>query len=387
MSVLTSTKIGASAYAPSYDSGFNLSEEDVRGLMADASIAPLVAVTKKIADAYGQQTLQSPDTKAAEQIFRLLVRQTEIQVRQTLAEHIKSSATLPRDIVMTLAKDIAEVSLPILQYSQALSDDDLLDLIRNTENAKRYLAISKRSQVSEIVSESLLDKNNGEVTLSLLANAGASIDEGKLINIAVGNPDNDLLIQAIRHRPNLPITVAEKLIHAVSTSMGESLKQKRQVPGQDIEAEVEKTRESETLKLIRVSSSQEDIERLVGQLIAFNRLSPSLILSSLCQGSFGFFETSLARLSNIPLSNARTLIKDRGDLGFRAIYNKSDLPDSLFPAVRLLLKVIHQLDEEGAKPNSSDYANRVVDDILKQSSATPVDNLSYIIALVRRAVQ
>lgn len=365
--------------------GFALSEQEVFGLLEDKSPATLVSVTGKIAGAYGLNGLKSKDNKAAEQVFRLLMRETELQVRQTLAEHIKGSTLIPRDIVLTLAHDVASVSLPVLQYSEVLSDGDLLELISNTKDVNRYLAISRRVVVSETISNVLLDKDNDDVTIALVDNNGADISEEKMVGIIANHTHNAQLMKTLSARAHLPAGIAEKLIHVVSTSVGQSLKQKYQLASKDIDIEVDKARESETLKLIRMSDSLQEIDKLVNQLMAFNRLTPSLILSSLCQGNFLFFETSLARLSSIPVANARTLIKDRGDLGFRAIYNKSGLPETLFPAVRLLLRVVHKLDEEGLKPASSRYSNRLVEDILRQSSETPVGNLSYIVALIRRA--
>jgi uncharacterized protein (DUF2336 family) len=301
--------------------------------------------------------------------------------------NIKNSNIIPKDIILTLAHDVAEVSLPVLQYSHVLTDHDLLELIQGSKDVNRFIAISKRPQVSEIISEKLIAKSIDDVTASLIGNTGAIISEEQLVSIIANESGNADLMKVLSNRPQLPVSVAEKLIHIVSANMGETLKQKYQLPSKEIEIEVDKTRESETLKLIRACDTLEEIDRLINQLMAFNRLTPSLILSSLCQGSFLFFETSLARLSSIPVANARTLIKDRGDLGFRAIYNKSGLPEKLVPAVRLLLRVVHKLDEEGQKTNSARYANRLIEDILQQSEQTPVDNLSYIIALVRRSAQ
>jgi len=364
-----------------------LTPEEVNRLLDDKTSAARIDITEKIAGAYGSNQLNEKEKQAAEQVFRLLVRDAEVRVRSALAQHIKSSEHIPHDIVMPLARDVAEVSLPVLQYSQVLNDDDLLDLIGNTHEISRYLAISKRKQVSDVVTGTLLDKGSDAVAAALVENDGAQISETGLGKIIDNYRDNEILMKAVADRPRLPVAAAEKLIHVVSSSLAETLKQKYKMPTADIQKEVDKTRESETLKLIRQSQSQEDIDKLINQLQAFGRLNPSLILSALCQGDFAFFESSLAKLSNIPVNNARTLITDRGELGFRAIYNKSGLPDAMFPAVKLLLKVMRELDGEGEKPGSSRYANRVVERLLQNAEETPVDNLSYIIALVRRIAQ
>jgi len=370
---------------PKADSlAMELTAEEVNQLLEDTTSAARISITEKIAGAYGHNQLDEKERQAAEQVFRLLVRDTEVRVRAALAQHIKDSDHIPRDIVMPLARDVEEVSLPVLQYSQVLNDEDLLELIDATQEISRYVAISKRKQVSDIVSGTLLDKGNDEVAATLVENDGAQISATHLDKIIETHRGNETLMKAVSNRPHLPVAAAEKLIHVVSSSLADTLKRKYQLSAGQIQPEVEKTRESETLRLVRLAGSQEDVDKLVNQLLAFGRLTPSLILSALCQGDFAFFETSLAKLSNIPVNNARTLITDPGELGFRAIYNKSELPDTMFPAVKLLLKVVRELDGEGEKPGSKRYPNRVVERLLHYVEETPVENLSYIIALVRK---
>ncbi len=288
---------------------------------------------------------------------------------------------------MALAHDVEEVALPILQYSEVLTDEDLLDLVNNTREITRYLAISKREQVSTLLADTLLEKGDNQVAATLVENKGADLSEAGINMIVEVYGNDQAMMEAVSVRPHLPVRAVEKLVRVVSSSIAETLKHKYHTPTAQIEKEVEKTREGESLSLIRLARSQADIDKLVGQLQVFNRLTPSIILSALCQGNFGFFETSLARLSGIAVSNARTLIADRGDLGFRAIYNKSGLPDAMFPAVKLLLRVVRELETSDEKPGTARFANRVVERVLQYAEAESVDNLSYIIALIRRVAQ
>lgn len=361
-----------------------LTPEDVEQLLHDTTASTRLEMTDRIGGAYGNERLTPQEMQIAEQIFRLLLRDTELKVRMALAQHIKSSSEIPRDIVMTLARDVEQVALPVLQFSEVLTDQDLVDLLKSTQKPSRYLAVSKRSQLSEAVSDTLLETNNEQVTASLVDNKGACISESgyrKIIDLHAGN---ESIMQAVSMHSRLPAAAAEKLVHVVSSSLAATLKSKYKLPAAKIEQEAEKTRESETLSVIRYAKSQGEIDKLVAQMAGFERLTPSIILSALCQGNFAFFETSLARLSNIPVANARALIADRGDLGFRAIYNKSGLPDAMFPAVKLLLKVAHELDAAGEKPGKARYANSIVERLLQYAEDAPIENLSYIIALVRK---
>lgn len=364
-----------------------LSPEDVNRLLTDTGAGARIDMTNKIGSAYNSRNaspLGPREIIVAEQIFRLLLRDTEIAVRTSLAQYVKDSPTIPHDIVIKMARDVEEVSLPILQFSEVLTDDDLVELIAAKDEVSRYLAISRRRIVSDRVSDNLISKGHEEVVSALVSNSGAIISESGFERIITAHGKNESMMKAVSQRSYLPVATVEKLITVVSSSLAETLKKKYQAPDSSIEKEIDKTRESETLHLIKLTHSEGDIEKLVRQLNASGRLSPSIILSALCQGDFSFFENSLAHLSNIPVTNARKLITDRGELGFRAIYNKSGLPEAMFPAVKLLLKIVRELDTEGEIKGGSRYANRIVERILHHSEDTPMENLSYIIALVRR---
>jgi uncharacterized protein (DUF2336 family) len=372
---------------PNEASALTLSAEDVNRLLTDTTHGARMDMTHKIGAAYNGkagQPLGAREIIVAEQIFRLLLRDTEVAVRAALSQYVKDSPTIPHDIVRKMAQDVEEVALPILQFSEVLSDEDLLELINAQEEVSRYLAISRRRVVSDHVSEKLIEKGTEEVVNALVNNSGAIISEVSFSRIIEVHKGNENMMHAISRRAYLPTATVEKLIGVVSSTLGDALKQKYKQSHGVIEKEVEKTREGETLQLIRHTHTEHDIQKLVAQLQATGRLSPSIILSALCQGDFSFFENSLAHLSSIPVLNARKLISDRGELGFRAIYNKSGLPEAMFPAVKLLLKIVRELDSEGEKKGGGRYANRIVERILHYSEDGQTENLSYIIALVRR---
>ena len=367
-------------------SALALSPEDIRRLLEDGTSQTRVDITNKIANAYGSSVLHQREFKVAEQIFRLLVRDTEVRVRAALSQHIKESKVIPRDIIMVLARDVEQVSLPVLECSEVLTDNDLIELVLATQNVSRHLAISRRPQVSQLVTGALLRTNNNQVTETLVGNNGADIGEDELALIIEQNHDNAGMMEALSARPRLPISTVEKLVSLVSESLAVKLKEKYHVlPASTITEEVESTRETETLQLVKNVEDDVELDKLVAQMHSSDRLSPSMILGALCQGNFGFFEASLARMSNIPIANARTLLNDKGDLGFRGLYNKSGLPEKMLPAVRLLFRVVRELAEAGEKPGKARYANHIVEKILHYSETQPIENLSYIIALVRRS--
>jgi len=81
-----------------------LSASDVQKLMVNPSAETRVQTTGKIAGQFASGDLSPSERKIAEDIFRTLVRDTEIRVRESLAAHLKSSPDLPHDVAVSLAK-------------------------------------------------------------------------------------------------------------------------------------------------------------------------------------------------------------------------------------------------------------------------------------------
>lgn len=368
---------------PVASSPLSLTEDDVSRLLRDHSGETIHEVSTRIAGGY-TNGLKPAEAQAAEQIFRLLLRETETRIRASLADKLKACGTVPKDIILTMARDTEEaVALPVLQYTQALSDEDFAALIHVIPES-HHLAIATREQLSEKLSDSLLEKGSEKVATALVGNGGAALSEQGMARIVETYPENKALISALVGRPGLPPTLAERMVSLVSDSLARTLRQKYGLPEQEVAQQVEKTREDETLTILRTTTDIQEMNQLVAQLKAGGRLTASLVVSSLCQGNILFLETALAKLADVSPTNARALINDRGELGFRAIYNKSGLPSAMFPAVKLLLRVVQDLAAEGVTPKTPYYSNRVAERVLACGEKNPVENLSYIIALIRR---
>jgi uncharacterized protein (DUF2336 family) len=79
--------------------------------------------------------------------------------------------------VRRLARDESiDVAGPILRRSNSLTDEDLLAIASN-DSQDRLLAISKRSSLSEKVSDVLVTHGNRDVVLSVTQNEGARFSD------------------------------------------------------------------------------------------------------------------------------------------------------------------------------------------------------------------
>ncbi|MEE8517412.1 MAG: hypothetical protein V3T02_12295, partial [Alphaproteobacteria bacterium] len=93
----------------------SLSQADVVRLMKDRSPVVRAETAARVAHNFdiNKKTLSNAERQLALDIFRLMVRDAEIQVRQALSDNLKKCPEVPHDIALELARDVDEVALPM----------------------------------------------------------------------------------------------------------------------------------------------------------------------------------------------------------------------------------------------------------------------------------
>lgn len=364
-------------------SGFSLTKQDVERLLNDKSSDSRIEVLNKVAEGYKERAFQPQEFMIAEQIFRLLLRDTESKVRKSLAEQFKNYDKVPRDVIVGLAKDVESVAIPVLETSKILSDADLLEIIDSSREVGKLDAIAKRDGVSERVSDALIDTNYPEVVRSLVSNKTAKISTTGFDKIITEHGKDELVHEGLVSRDNLPPALTEKLVTMVSDALAEQISKKYDVDANTIREQAAEAREKLTLDIINVDTPIEELQNLVENMDKADRLTPSMIMSSLCSGYLHFFECCLARKAGIPVANAQKLIGDKGQLGFEALYKKTELPMSMYEATKALLKVVQDIYREDLQHHGL-LSNRIAERLLQYADGKNIDNISYVLALVRQ---
>ncbi|MEE2971352.1 MAG: DUF2336 domain-containing protein, partial [Pseudomonadota bacterium] len=119
-----------------------LTVDDVKRLLEDPSSENRFNTAEKIANGYSDGLLSDDERRIAEDIFSVMVHDAEVRVREALAANLKSCPFLSHDIARTLAADVEAVSLPVLQFSEVLTDEDLIEFVRNHGQSKQMAVAS-----------------------------------------------------------------------------------------------------------------------------------------------------------------------------------------------------------------------------------------------------
>ncbi len=355
-----------------------LREEDVARLLANPSADTRAEIAVKIA---GQHpALSSEQRKLAEDIFRLMVKDAEVRVREALSKQLKENPMVPHDVALTLARDVDAVALPMLQFSEVLTDDDLIEIVK-AQSTEKQVAVASRAHVSADLADALVDSHNETVVATLVSNEGAELTEAALQKVVDEFGDSDVVGKPLVERATLPVTVAERLMTKVSENLRAALAARQDLSPETVANLLIQARE---LAVLGLTDSDADVAKLVDHLYRNNRLTPSIILRAVCMGDMTFFEWALAKLARIKLENARTLIHDAGKRGFEALFDKAGLPKAFFAAMRAAIDVSYEMEYDGGPNDRERFSRRMIERILTQYGDLGVefetDDLEYLLA-------
>lgn len=355
-----------------------LAKADVERLLRNPSADQRAAVAVKLADAFQEGALTNAERQIANEIFRVLTRDAAERVRRALAEHLAESRDLPHDVAFALARDVDAVALPILEHSAVLSDEDLIEII-GLGNPGKQIAIAGRKVVTATVADALVATDNAAAVARLVGNAGAELREATLHKVMEKHGGDTRVQQPLMARETLPGAVLERLVAQASESLHEFLVKRHDIGTETASDLVLRIRERATASVLTESPAA-DADRLARQLNEAHRLTPSLILRTLCLGDLHFLEAAFAVLAGISVHNARLLIHDPGGLGLASLYARSGLPKELLPAFQVAIEVARETPFDGGANDRERHRRRTLERILTQFEEIGAEDLDYLLA-------
>lgn len=365
----------------------NLSSMDIKSLVEQPSSHTRGILAGKLAKDFRHGAFKTaPELELANEIFRLLLNDTEKTVRRALAEELAYSENVPRDVIITLAKDENSIALPVLQFSPVLTESDLVAIVRSTQDVARWVAIAKREHIPQPLSDCLLHTRHGVVMKEVMANEGAELSE-KTLSEYWGTISRDKsMLDIMVRRGNLPLSIAEKLFYIVSEEYKSHLAREYKFNTPTLRKAVSNVREWHMLGIIPAQNDMNpqdegQIDELVNDLQGSGRLSYSLLMRALCSGNVQLFEAGIARLAGVPRVNARILLMDHGPLGFEAIYKAAQMPEGFMEALEALLRISFEETEYG-RVRRDDFQKRVIERIYQNQYYRTVENMDYVLSII-----
>jgi len=347
-----------------------LSEVDMEALVSSPTSIK-IDIIKKIGKYYTAGSFSDAQRKEAGKILGVLLTQSETKIRQAISESIKNADGIPNDIVMHLAQDIAIVAVPVLEFSNSLTDDNLIYIIQATDDVEKQESISRRETVSENVSEALIEKGHQSVVVTLLRNKGASVSNLSYEKIIKEFPDVKIILEVIVERPKVPIEIvrdaSQKLIPSNSNEI--------------------------------INEGTENVKGLDAEFDAFvekvekNHIEKDIVpIYALCNGSIRLFQKCVAIELCLPVMNVKKLIDvDNNGENFDILYERAKLPGHLQGASKVLYLVLKDFYEgvgiEDVRIVQND-SQRVINNMLMLSEEMgEVEYVEYLAYLIKGGIE
>ena len=362
-----------------------LNKQDVADLAKKPDTATKSSVARKLGRLYNGTEITPQEAALAEDIFRIMIRDTEIKVREALSETLQHCQNLPSDIVTSILNDTDSIAVPFIQYYASLTNDDLIKIL-NAPGLERQKAVAKRHPLSSDIADYIAEKCSDDIVGELLSNDQAEISE-KSFNIIINKySENEDIKKRIVYRSELPPSVAEKIVSKLSYRLKSYLLLHHNLPKDLVSNLVEEVKEKITLSISEDYSTDEQIEELVHQLYIANRLSSGLVVRSICLGDLKFFEYSLVYLSETPIAEVRKILfNNQADFMIRNLLRKAFIPKSVFPAIFSALKVVREIRFDCGRSNRKAFGHKVVERILsivQNTDELSQDDIRYLISKI-----
>jgi len=170
--------------------------ELLRGL-ADALFDPARDVTVRERDLF-------------DEIIEKVLDDIEPPARQEFAERIAMRLDAPRRVVVRLAGDIIAVAAPVLIRSPLLGDNDLMVLAQH-QSQDHLLAITRRDELSEPITDILVDRGDALVLDSMAENLGARFSRPGAAVLIEKARLREALWRRLAARADLPLRLSDAL--------------------------------------------------------------------------------------------------------------------------------------------------------------------------------
>lgn len=114
-----------------------------------------------------------------DEVLCQLAEMVEVEARVHVAKLLAPLDRAPGTVVVKLANDDIAVARPLLEFSNVLSDDDLIDIIAKHSEEHR-IAIACRASVNERVGEAIVEHGQTASVVRLVRNSSAEFDRATL---------------------------------------------------------------------------------------------------------------------------------------------------------------------------------------------------------------
>ena len=265
----------------------------------------------------------SADLALFDDVMTQLAGEMEVAVRAELSERLATIEKPPRRLLGMLANDdTIAVARPILENSPALTDEELVGVVR-TRGQDHLRAISHRPTVSETVSEAIVERGDAATLQSLLANTGAQMSRlthERIVDKATESPE---LHSAVVRRAGLPADLLNEMYFIVETRLrDEIMTRTADLDPAELDRALAAGRTQLATRDGALPADYAAADKAIMALKTRNGLTAPVLAALLRNGEITKFLLALSVLADIDFHTARRIL-ERKELDALSIVSKA----------------------------------------------------------------
>jgi uncharacterized protein (DUF2336 family) len=253
-----------------------------------------------------KDSLSKAEAEIFDDILDSLTKRVDATMRGEVSQRIAVNGGLLRDTVRTLAlDDEIDVARPVLEKSDSLSDETLVEVAQNKGQA-HMAAIALRPSLTESVTDTLVELGDNSVLRTVAGNAGAKFSNPGMSKLTDRAREDETLQMAIAERADISPAQMERLVDIATATVRQALQSKNIGSGRAIEearAALEKQ-----LGIDRIDFLSAD--RRVRMLLRKQKADESLLRSFALQGMFAELVVAISIMMQLNHEQAKQIMLD-----------------------------------------------------------------------------
>ncbi len=330
--------------------------DEIEASFRGGSASRRATTLRRITDLFmaGADSFQERQIGLFDDILCLLISKIEreaiIELSRTVAPVGKAPPALTRKL--SRHNDI-EISGPVLRQSPLLTDGDLIE-IAQSKSQQHLEAIAARREVSEKVSDVLIDRGNTDVLTAVAGNFGARFSPNGYNSLLAKAEDHADIAMAVVIRSDLSPEMFRKLVGRAATTVQQRL---LTIANPAVKERLQNVLQDISLQLVRdadVKTSRFDMHRPPEIKSLDKSKLRSELLGYANAGRLAESATALATISGVPADTIRRLIAQRETEALLIVCKAGELGWSTVKALLNLSAITHG----AAKANPLDYLDQ-----------------------------
>jgi hypothetical protein len=196
-----------------------------RVLNGDANVVERDQLFRNMAQLYSYVSDRCDDEQVAQydDVLCQLAELVEVEARTHVAKLLAPLDRAPGNVVVKLANDTYDVAAPLLEFSNVLSDDDLIDII-STQSEEHRVAIAGRKTVPQRVGDAIVEHGESSSVARLVRNTNAELGRDTIERLVQRAEEDADIAADLRGRGDIDWKGLRGEIHSAGDKVLEQIK-------------------------------------------------------------------------------------------------------------------------------------------------------------------